>query len=86
MIRSENYFECACGSQVDCSTDELIMLHISNCVNYNQTSRIAQIFTQMNFNRIPTEDLKVIHVELSRWADEIKTRIKMRAGTRYAFI
>ncbi len=80
MIPNNDYFECACGNQVDCSSDDIIRTHIKSCPRYVETSSFAKIFKNMNMDFISTEDLKVIAVELIALSDDIKGKIKSRGG------
>ncbi len=80
MVPKDDHFECACGKQVDCSSDDIIHTHIKSCPRYLETSSFAKIFKNMNMDFISTEDLKVIAVELITWSDDIKVKIKSREG------
>lgn len=82
MIRSDNFFECYCGMQVDCSTDDGIRAHIGTCPKYQERSNITRIFKNMQMELISTEDLKVIAVELTAWCDDIRGKLRSRAGKR----
>ena len=80
MIRSDNYFQCFCERQVDCTSDEGIRAHISACPKYLESSNIMRIFKNMNMEAMSTEDLKVIGVELTAWCDDLRGKIKNRTG------
>ena len=86
MMRAENFFECACGSHVDCSTEELIRTHIRFCQNYTKSSPVSQELLQRGLDKLSAEDLKVIHVELCMWRDEIKANLQTRMGKKASYL